>query len=109
MADGLVNELEGVRLTDLAQTLVQLIVRNLFEQTGRGCALVGDGRCALANLAGTRRGKRQPWRPSVSASSTASATVYLDLVLTDLKGRIIASANPDFQRRLVNISLAGEA
>jgi len=33
MADSLVEEMEGVRLTDLAQTLVQLIVRNLFERT----------------------------------------------------------------------------
>ncbi|RYG96670.1 MAG: hypothetical protein EON58_11540, partial [Alphaproteobacteria bacterium] len=33
MADSLVNEMEGMRLTDLAQTLVQLIVRNLFERT----------------------------------------------------------------------------
>ncbi|RYE51037.1 MAG: chemotaxis protein, partial [Rhizobiaceae bacterium] len=33
MANGLVAQMEGERLTDLAQTLVQLIVRNLFERT----------------------------------------------------------------------------
>jgi hypothetical protein len=107
MADGLVNELEGVRLTDLAQTLVQLIVRNLFERTA-------DVRWWATDAA--------LWQtlqePSTDSASFAAErlgvinrfyTVYLDLVLTDLSGRIVASANPEFQRRLLNVSLAKEA
>ena len=33
MSETLVEEMEGVRLIDLSQTLVQLIVRNLYERT----------------------------------------------------------------------------
>ncbi|MBU2369474.1 MAG: hypothetical protein KKF14_17080 [Alphaproteobacteria bacterium] len=33
MSETLVDEMEGVRLIDLAQSLVQLIVRNLYERT----------------------------------------------------------------------------
>ncbi|MEO8686006.1 MAG: methyl-accepting chemotaxis protein, partial [Devosia sp.] len=33
MSETLVDEMEGARLVDLAQSLVQLIVRNLYERT----------------------------------------------------------------------------
>ncbi|MET3587123.1 hypothetical protein ABID21_003245 [Pseudorhizobium tarimense] len=35
-------------------------------------------------------------------------TVYLDLVLTDLEGRVVASANPGFQKKIMGTSLAGD-
>ncbi|MGO8639148.1 chemotaxis protein, partial [Rhizobium ruizarguesonis] len=36
-------------------------------------------------------------------------TVYLDLVMTDLSGKVVAYANPKFQRKLVGTSLAGDS
>ena len=106
MADQLVHEMEGIRLTDLAQTLVQLIVRNLFERTAdvRWWATDTTLWQALAD-------------PSTERRSFASErlgvinrfyTVYLDLVMTDLSGKVIASANPKFQRKLTGLSLAEE-
>ncbi|MCF6368806.1 methyl-accepting chemotaxis protein [Rhizobium halophilum] len=106
MADSLVEEMEGVRLTDLAQTLVQLIVRNLFERTA-------DVRWWATDSA--------LWQALVEKNADTAAfaaerlgvinrfyTVYLDLVLTDLDGRVVASANPGFQKKIIGTSLAGD-
>lgn len=107
MTDALVNEMEGVRLTDLAQTLVQLIVRNLFERTA-------DVRWWATDTA-LWQALAQPTPDSISFASERLGvinrfyTVYLDLVVTDLNGKVIASANPRFQRKVINRSLAGES
>jgi hypothetical protein len=106
MADNLVEQMEGVRLIDLAQTLVQFIVRNLFERTA-------DVRWWATDSA--------LWealeQPSPERSQHAAArlgvinrfyTVYLDLVMTDARGTVIASANPRFHRTLKDMDLSGE-
>lgn len=107
MADSLVNEMEGVRLTDLAQTLVQLIVRNLFERTADVRWWATDTALWQALQHSTKEGAE------LAAERLGVInrfyTVYLDLVLTDLSGRIIASANPHFQRKIVDSSVADNA
>ncbi|MFS2176261.1 methyl-accepting chemotaxis protein [Rhizobium pisi] len=106
MADSLVEEMEGVRLTDLAQTLVQLIVRNLFERTA-------DVRWWATDPA-LWQTLQEPGRETVAfAAERLGAinrfyTVYLDLVMTDLSGKVIASANPHFQRKIGGTSLSGD-
>ncbi|MDM9629104.1 methyl-accepting chemotaxis protein [Rhizobium sp. S152] len=104
MAESLVNEMEGVRLTDLAQTLIQLIVRNLFERTA-------DVRWWATDTA-LWEALQDPNKEHASFAAERLGvinrfyTVYLDLVLTDLSGRVVASANPNFQRKIVGSSLA---
>lgn len=86
-------ESQGARMTDLALNAIELIDRNLYERTcdvrwwATDSALVD----ALAN-------------PSDAAAAYASSrlgvildayTVYLDLWLCDLDGRVIASGRPD--------------
>ncbi|KQW31110.1 chemotaxis protein [Rhizobium sp. Root274] len=106
MADALVEDMEGVRLIDLAQTLVQFIVRNLFERTAdvRWWATDSALWSALEE-------------PSPQAASHAAErlgvinrfyTVYLDLVMTDARGQVIASANPRYQRNLKDKNLSQE-
>ncbi len=106
MADALVEDMEGVRLIDLAQTLVQFIVRNLFERTAdvRWWATDNALWSALED-------------PSPAAAAHAANrlgvinrfyTVYLDLVLTDARGQVLASANPRYQRTLKDRNLAAE-
>ncbi|NBB51046.1 chemotaxis protein [Rhizobium sp. CRIBSB] len=106
MADALVEEMEGARLVDLAQTLVQFIVRNLFERTAdvrwwaTDSALWGalqEPSSANAQHAASRLGMINRFY-----------TVYLDLVMTDTRGHVIASANPHFQRTLKDRDLSGE-
>ena len=104
MSGTLVDEMEGARLTDLAQTLVQLIVRNLYERTAdvRWWATdtafwqaLEEGSDAAAAFAAERL-----------ATINRFYTVYSDLVLTDATGRVIASANPRFSARLHKADLS---
>lgn len=107
MADSLVHEMEGVRLTDLAQTLVQFIVRNLFERTA-------DVRWWATDPA-LWQALQEPTETSAAYAAERLGvinrfyTVYLDLVMTDANGRVIASANPTYQRALKNHNFADES
>jgi len=107
MADSLVSEMEGVRLTDLAQTLVQLIVRNLFERTADVRWWATD--TALWQALQEPDPARKAYAAERLGVINRFYTVYLDLVMTDLSGTVIASANPKFQRKMIGTSLAGEA
>lgn len=91
----LVSELEGARLVDLAESLVQLIVRNLYERT-----------------ADVRLWATDPifWtaleRPSVDSARAVEErlavvlryySVYSDAILVDAQGRVVASGNPRYR------------
>lgn len=106
MADSLVHEMEGIRLTDLAQTLVQLIVRNLFERTADVRWWATD--TALWQALNDPSTERRTFAAERLGVINRFYTVYLDLVMTDLSGKVIASANPKFQRKLIGTSLADE-
>jgi hypothetical protein len=105
MSEQLQSDIEGVRLIDLAQGLVQLIVRNLYERTADvrwwatdaalWTAIESDERHALAHAA------------QRLATIKRFYSVYLDLVLTDAHGRVVASANPS--SNLAGQGLAGES
>ncbi|MCF3642854.1 methyl-accepting chemotaxis protein [Rhizobium sp. TRM95111] len=106
ISDSLVDQMEGARLTDLAQGLVQLIVRNLFERTADVRWWATDPALWQALQA-----------PDAAAFSHAASrlavinrfyTVYLDLVMTDSSGRIVASSNAAFDRKIRGTSLASE-
>lgn len=98
MADTLVDEMEGVRLTDLAQTLVQFIVRNLFERTADVRWWATDP--ALWQALETPSRERAAYACERLGVINRFYTVYVDLVMTDASGRVVASANPRFQRGL---------
>jgi hypothetical protein len=106
MSGTLVDEMEGARLTDLAQTLVQLIVRNLYERTAdvRWWATDPAFWRALEGDAAEAR--------SFAAERLATInrfySVYCDLVLTDVRGRVVASANPGFAKPLLGADLSRE-
>ena len=106
MADSLVVEMEGVRLTDLAQTLVQLIVRNLFERTADVRWWATDS--ALWQALSGDDAETRAFASERLGVINRFYTVYLDLVLTDLDGRVVASANPAFQRRIAGSIVASE-
>lgn len=94
----LVGRLEGARLIDLAESLVQLIVRNLYERTADVRWWATDSMLwqALAE-------------PSASNAAFAIErlgllrryyTVYSDLVLVAADGRAVATANPAYRKRV---------
>ena len=106
MAEALVEEMEGIRLMDTAQTLVQLIVRNLFERTADVRWWATD--TALWQALQTPEASRAKFASERLGVINRFYTVYLDLVMTDLSGKVIASANPQFQQGLVGRSFTLE-
>jgi hypothetical protein len=97
----LVDKLEGARLIDLAESLVQLIVRNLYERTAdvRWWATDTSLWEALSDPV-----------PEKVAFATARLgvihryyTVYSDLVLVGADGRAVANANPSYRRRVESL------
>ncbi len=95
---GLVSELEGARLIDLAESLVQLIVRNLYERTA-------DVRLWATDPA-LWRALDDP-NPQAVAEATARLgvihryySVYSDLILVDVNGRAVATANPSYRDKV---------
>ena len=95
---GLVSELEGARLIDLAESLVQLIVRNLYERTA-------DVRLWATDPA-LWRALDDP-NPQAVAEATARLgvihryySVYSDLILVDGNGRAVATANPAYRDKV---------
>ncbi len=99
IADKLVNELEGTRLIDISQTMVQLIVRNLFERTA-------DVRWWATDDA-FYRCLQEPTQENILHAIKRLGvinrfyTVYLNLVIADTTGRVIAVAKPsDFPHSL---------
>lgn len=107
ITDDLVKDLEGTRLIDTAQILVQLIVRNLFERTAdvRWWATDDAFYSALDNLEDENKVSR-----AFSRLNTINRfyTVYLNLVLADAKGNVIAVANPDQYPQSVGSNVSQE-
>lgn len=91
MSESLVEEMEGARLSDLAQTLVQLIVRNLYERTADVRWWATDTAFWMA----LERADAQSVEFAANRLSTINRfySVYHDLVLTDKSGTVVASAN----------------
>ena len=93
ITNALVQDLEGTRLVDTAQILVQLIVRNLFERTADCRWWATDEAFYKALDEDTQELKdRATMRLGVI---NRFYTVYLNLVLADKNGTIIAVSNPD--------------
>jgi hypothetical protein len=94
----LVSALEGARLVDLAESLVQLIVRNLYERTA-------DVRWWATDTA-LWQALENPTPENLALASNRLGvihryyTVYSDLVLVDVSGRPVATANPTYRSKV---------
>lgn len=94
----LASALESTRLADLAESLVQLIVRNLYERTADVRWWATDAALWQALEA-----------PDAASAAQAAErlgiihryyTVYSDLVLVNAAGRAVASANAAYRPRV---------
>ena len=97
----LVGTLEGARLIDLAESLVQLIVRNLYERTA-------DVRW-WATDASLWRALEDPNPESIALATERLGlihryyTVYSDLVLVDARGKAVTTANASYRPKVKTI------
>ena len=106
MADSLVSEVEGTRLMDMSQTLVQIIVRNLFERTA-------DCRWWATDDAFYKCLENPTPEMAAFAQKRLSMinlfyTVYMNLVLADTNGKIIAVSNTNRFPNLTGMTVANE-
>jgi len=94
----LVSQLEGARLIDLAESLVQLIVRNLYERTA-------DVRW-WATDASLWQALEDPSPDRIARATERLGvihryySVYSDLVLVDPRGRAVTTANPTYRQKV---------
>lgn len=92
IVDQIVKDLEGPRLTDMAQTMVQLIVRNLYERTCDCRWWATDD--AMWQALQTQSDELQARAGERLEMINRFYTVYLNLVLADARGQVIATSNP---------------
>lgn len=92
MADKLVSEVEGSRLTDMAQTLVQIIVRNLYERTADCRWWATDD--AFYKCLENPTPEAAAWAQKRLGMINLFYSVYMNLVLVDKTGKVVAVSNP---------------
>ncbi len=106
LTDRLIQELEGTRLVEMAQTLVQLIVRNLYERTADVRWWATDD--ALGQALVTRDSRDVARAAGRLATINRFYSVYSNLVLADSAGAIVASSRPEQYPACVGASVAQE-
>lgn len=100
------NDMERGRLSEMAQTLVQLIVRNLYERTA-------DVRWWATDTA-LHTCLERPEREAIAFAESRLQlinrfySVYLDLVLVDAQGRVVASSAQSRYARMAGADLSGQ-
>ncbi len=106
ITDALVKDLEGTRLMEIAQTSVQLIVRNLYERT----ADVRWWATEQALIDALQSPSDDNTRAAADRLATINRfyTVYLNVVLADKSGRIIACSNPQKYQSVVGSDVSQE-
>jgi len=93
VTEKMVQQVEGGRLSDMAQTLVQIIVRNLYERTA-------DCRWWATDEAFWRCLAEPTEDNKINAVMRLGVinkfySVYMNLVLADAEGNVLATSRPD--------------
>ncbi|MFZ2587626.1 MAG: methyl-accepting chemotaxis protein [Alphaproteobacteria bacterium] len=92
-AEGLVEQLESQRLTDMTLGLVQLIVRNLYERTA-DCRWWATDDAMVTTCSDPTDTMLADHAVTRLAAINGFYSVYSDLVLCDTEGRVLANAQP---------------
>jgi Methyl-accepting chemotaxis protein (MCP) signalling domain len=106
LTDELVRHVGSARLVDIAQTLVQIIVRNLFERTADVRWWATDD--AFWRALSEPDGARAAHAATRLGVINRFYTVYLNLVLADRSGTVVAVSAPDAFSGLIGRSVAAE-
>ena len=86
------EQAQGARLTDLALNAIEIIDRNLYERTCDVRWWATDS--AVVDCAADPQASRQDYACERLGVILDAYTVYLDLWLCDLNGRVIANGRP---------------
>jgi hypothetical protein len=93
VTEGMVQQVEGDRLADMAQTLVQIIVRNLYERTA-DCRWWATDEAFWTCLQDVTSSRRDHAARRLSVINEFY-TVYMNLVLADRDGNVVATSRPN--------------
>jgi hypothetical protein len=99
--------MEVQRLTDIAHGVVQLIVRNLFERTADCRWWATDS--AFVNACTSLKPADIEFANDRLAVINRFYTVYINLVLTDTKGVVLAVSNRDRYGNLIGRDISDES
>jgi len=97
---------EYTRLCEMSQTLVQLIVRNLYERTADVRWWATDS--AVTDAATSMDEDSLAYAVERLGLINRFYTVYINLVLTDTEGRVIACSQPDRFPKLMGANLSSQ-
>lgn len=100
------NEKEYTRLSEMAQTLVQLIVRNLYERTADVRWWATDD--ALFRCLESKDAGEIEYAGGRLSLINRFYSVYLNLVLVDQNGNVAACSEPSRFHKLAGANLSGQ-
>lgn len=106
LSQNMVKEIEGTRLTDIAQTLVQIIVRNLYERTADVRWWATDE--AFYSCLETPSEAKNAYAVKRLGVINRFYTVYLNLVLANKEGKVVAVSRPDLFPNIIGMSVQND-
>lgn len=106
VTERMVQQVEGGRLTDMAQTLVQIIVRNLYERTA-DCRWWATDEAFWKCLEAPSAELREHATKRLGVINQFYG-VYMNLVLADVNGDVLATSRPDIYPGAVNANVKRE-
>lgn len=107
LGEGLVQQVRGQRLSDLAFNMIEIIDRNLYE---RSCDVRWWATDAAAVDALASPGAESAAHASQRLGVILNAyTVYLDLWIADANGNVVANGRPQKYGRVIGSNVAGSA
>ncbi len=104
IADEMVGEIEGTRLVELAQALIQNVVRHLYGRSIDLRVLASDAEIVAATLDPTPENLEAA--QARLALLTATSPYYVNAFVADADGRVIALSNPNARVRQTNLGNA---
>jgi hypothetical protein len=102
----LVSSVRGTRLADLALNMIEIIDRNLYERSCDVRWWATDS--AVVEVATDPTSEAQAFASKRLGIILDSYTVYCDLVVCDLKGRVLAHGRPQRFPNLKRVSMADQ-
>lgn len=104
IADEMVGEIEGTRLVELAQALIQNVTRHLYGRSVDLRVMASDAEVVAATLDPTP--EKLAAAQARLAIFTRTSPYYLNVFVADRDGRIIICSDPDARVRQTNVANA---
>lgn len=106
IADEMVSEIEGTRLVELAQALIQNVTRHLYGRSIDLRIMASDAEIVAATLDPTP--EKLAAAQARLALFTATSPYYLNAFVADADGRVLLTSDPHARVRTTNLATAAQ-